>query len=172
MKSLSAAYQQSEYATGTRARISQILSEVVSLQTPTFSLHYKFELMWTLKTYAEFIMIYLLVQSGRGGIQEFNKGSASWIRQCWTLTQRSFVNMMRDPGYYWLRVAMYVMVGICLGTIFWRVGFKYSSILVSYSLCLVNPALQLTTFIQYICDYTFIYFNAYSDIYCCRDEQV
>jgi hypothetical protein len=31
-----------------------------------------------------------------------------------------------------------------LGTIFWRVGFKYSSILVSYSLLcgLVNPSLQ------------------------------
>lgn len=38
--------------------------------------------------------------------------------------------MTRDPGYYWLRVAMYTMVGLCLGTIFWKVGFKYSSILV------------------------------------------
>ncbi|KAG0559801.1 hypothetical protein KC19_10G129800 [Ceratodon purpureus] len=95
VKMLSAAYQQSEYATATRARISQIQSEC----------------------------------SGRGGLTRGNKGSASFYRQCMTLTKRSFVNMTRDPGYYWLRVAMYVMVGLCLGTIFWRVGFQYSSIL-------------------------------------------
>lgn len=90
-------------------------------------------------------IVYSLLQSGGGGLTGGNKGSASFFRQCMTLTKRSFVNMTRDPGYYWLRVAMYVMVGLCLGTIFWRVGFQYSSILVSHELCLINPTLQFPT---------------------------
>lgn len=95
VKSLSAGYQQSEYASGTRAKISQIISNT----------------------------------RGRGEQAGGSKGHASFVRQCVTLTRRSFVNMTRDPGYYWLRVAMYVMVGVCLGTIFWRVGLRYNSIL-------------------------------------------
>lgn len=66
---------------------------------------------------------------GSGNRMEGSKSHASFVRQCTTLTQRSFVNMTRDPGYYWLRVVMYVMVGICLGTIFWKVGLRYNSIL-------------------------------------------
>lgn len=152
MKTLSAAYVQSEYATATRTRISQILSEHVSLsislkqtshQTLTkFSLCYEVELVWLVfelykAQYTVLNCTVYLLQSGRSGLSGGNKGSASFIRQCMTLTQRSFVNMTRDPGYYWLRVAMYVMVGLCLGTIFWRVGFHYTSILVSCVLFVV-----------------------------------
>jgi hypothetical protein len=65
----------------------------------------------------------LLEQSGKGGLSGANKGSASFFRQCMTLSRRSFVNMTQDPGYYWLRVTMYVMVGLCLGTnvFFWGI---------------------------------------------------
>jgi len=76
----------------------------------------------------------MVLQRGRGEQAGGSKGNASFVRQCMTLTRRSFVNMTRDPGYYWLRVAMYVMVGVCLGTIFWHVGLRYNSILVSTQL--------------------------------------
>ncbi|XP_024387337.1 ABC transporter G family member 11 isoform X3 [Physcomitrium patens] len=96
VKTLSAAYQKSDYSIATRSKITHILSQF---------------------------------QNGKAGLIGGSGSHANFIQQCVTLTQRSFVNMTRDPGYYWLRVAMYTMVGLCLGTIFWKVGFKYSSIL-------------------------------------------
>ncbi|CAN1282212.1 ABC transporter G family member 11 [Linum perenne] len=46
-----------------------------------------------------------------------------------TLTKRSFVNMSRDFGYYWLRLVIYIVVTICIGTIYLNVGTSYNSIL-------------------------------------------
>lgn len=61
---------------------------------------------------------------------EAQKGSqASWWKQLTTLTKRSFVNMSRDIGYYWLRVVIYIAVSICVGTIYYDVGTGYSAIL-------------------------------------------
>uniref|UniRef100_A0A803KM91 ABC transporter domain-containing protein n=1 Tax=Chenopodium quinoa TaxID=63459 RepID=A0A803KM91_CHEQI len=61
---------------------------------------------------------------------EAPKGSqASWWKQLTTLTRRSFVNMSRDIGYYWLRIVVYVVVSICVGTIYYDVGTGYSAIL-------------------------------------------
>lgn len=45
------------------------------------------------------------------------------------LTRRSFVNMSRDMGYYWLRIMIYIAVSICVGTVFFDVGTSYSAIL-------------------------------------------
>ncbi|CDP09281.1 unnamed protein product [Coffea canephora] len=59
----------------------------------------------------------------RGGSQ------AGWIKQFSTLTRRSFINMSRDFGYYWLRIIVYIMVSICVGTVFLNVGTNYSAIL-------------------------------------------
>ncbi|XWS33351.1 hypothetical protein CRYUN_Cryun22dG0074300 [Craigia yunnanensis] len=57
------------------------------------------------------------------------KGSqASFITQSIVLTRRSFVNMYRDLGYYWLRLAIYIALCLCLGTIFHDVGFTFGSI--------------------------------------------
>ncbi|XP_008790946.1 ABC transporter G family member 15-like [Phoenix dactylifera] len=59
-----------------------------------------------------------------------DKGSqASWWKQLTTLTRRSFVNMSRDIGYYWLRMVMYILVAVCVGSIFWDVGTSYTAIL-------------------------------------------
>lgn len=55
---------------------------------------------------------------------------ASFSMQAFTLTQRSFVNMSRDFGYYWLRLVIYVVVTICIGTIYLNVGTSYTAILV------------------------------------------
>ncbi|XP_065876605.1 ABC transporter G family member 1-like [Euphorbia lathyris] len=52
----------------------------------------------------------------------------SYITQCIVLTKRSFVNMYRDLGYYWLRLAIYIALCLCVGTIFHDIGFSYGSI--------------------------------------------
>ncbi|KAJ6791907.1 ABC transporter G family member 11-like [Iris pallida] len=55
------------------------------------------------------------------------KGSrASFTVQCLVLTRRSFVNMYRDAGYYWLRLVIYIALGICLGTMFHDLGHSHS----------------------------------------------
>ncbi|XP_052182079.1 ABC transporter G family member 15-like [Diospyros lotus] len=54
---------------------------------------------------------------------------ATWWRQLSTLTKRSFVNMSRDIGYYWLRIITYIIVSICVGTVFFDVGTNYNAIL-------------------------------------------
>lgn len=60
------------------------------------------------------------------------KGSqASFITQCMVLTQRSFVNMYRDKGYYWLRFFVYIALAIGIGTLFYDIGSGYESIHVS-----------------------------------------
>jgi hypothetical protein len=70
-------------------------------------------------------MIYVLQKGLETAI---NYGSqASWWKQFSTLTRRSFVNMCRDIGYYWLRIIINIIVSICVGTLYFDVG--YSSIL-------------------------------------------
>ncbi|KAL6966562.1 ABC transporter G member 15 [Sarracenia purpurea var. burkii] len=54
---------------------------------------------------------------------------AGWWKQLSTLTRRSLVNMSRDVGYYWLRLIIYVIVSICVGTIYFDVGTSYTAIL-------------------------------------------
>ncbi|KAI3675838.1 hypothetical protein L1987_85434 [Smallanthus sonchifolius] len=56
------------------------------------------------------------------------KDHASFSTQSLVLTRRSFVNMHRDLGYYWLRFGIYLVLSIGLGTIFYNVGSSYSSI--------------------------------------------
>ncbi|CAL8164163.1 unnamed protein product [Prunus armeniaca] len=63
----------------------------------------------------------------KGGALE--KGSqANFITQCMVLTRRSFVNMYRDLGYYWLRLAIYIALCLCIGTIFYDIGSTFGSI--------------------------------------------
>ncbi|KAL6527809.1 ABC transporter G member 15 [Orobanche minor] len=61
---------------------------------------------------------------------ETTRGSqATWWKQLSTLTRRSFVNMCRDTGYYWSRIVTYVIVAICVGTLFYDVGTSHNAIL-------------------------------------------
>ncbi|CAM6091980.1 unnamed protein product [Calypogeia fissa] len=58
-----------------------------------------------------------------------SKGSqAGFIKQTYVLTKRSFVNMSRDLGYYWLRLLMYIILSIAIGTIYYKVGYGYTAI--------------------------------------------
>ncbi|KAK2977040.1 hypothetical protein RJ640_007498 [Escallonia rubra] len=61
----------------------------------------------------------------------YAKSQAGFITQCNVLTRRSFVNMYRDLGYYWLRLAIYIALCLCVRTIFYDIGSSYGSIQVS-----------------------------------------
>lgn len=63
-----------------------------------------------------------------GGNLGRNGSQASFITQSIVLTKRSFVNMYRDLGYYWLRLAIYIALCLCVGTIFYDIGSTYDSI--------------------------------------------
>lgn len=57
------------------------------------------------------------------------KGSqASFLTQSFILTRRSFVNMYRDLGYYWLRLGIYVSLCLCIGTMFYDIGHDTGSV--------------------------------------------
>ncbi|XP_062200122.1 ABC transporter G family member 1-like [Phragmites australis] len=64
-----------------------------------------------------------------GGAVVKKEWQPSFLTQSFVLTKRSFVNMYRDLGYYWLRFAIYIMVCLCVGTVFYDVGHSYGSIM-------------------------------------------
>ncbi|KAK4394959.1 ABC transporter G family member 11 [Sesamum angolense] len=51
----------------------------------------------------------------KGTVLDSGGSQASFFMQAFTLTTRSFVNMSRDFGYYWLRLVIYIVVTICIG---------------------------------------------------------
>ncbi|KAF6148156.1 hypothetical protein GIB67_011931 [Kingdonia uniflora] len=57
-----------------------------------------------------------------------NGNQASFVNQSIFLTRRSFVNMYRDLRYYRLHLAIYIGLGICIGTMFHTVGHSFASI--------------------------------------------
>ncbi|GFY89416.1 white-brown complex-like protein [Actinidia rufa] len=63
-----------------------------------------------------------------GGALVKKNGHASFLTQCFVLTKRSSVNMYRDLGYYWLRLVIYVVLSLGLGTIYHDVGSSYNTI--------------------------------------------
>ncbi|KAG8049909.1 hypothetical protein GUJ93_ZPchr0009g1953 [Zizania palustris] len=63
-----------------------------------------------------------------GGPAVKKEGKPSFVTQSLVLTKRSFVNMYRDLGYYWLRFAIYIALCLCVGTIYHDVGHSYGSI--------------------------------------------
>ncbi|KAK4479237.1 hypothetical protein RD792_014748 [Penstemon davidsonii] len=65
----------------------------------------------------------------KGTVLDSGGSQASFLMQAFTLTIRSFINMSRDFGYYWLRLIIYIVVTVCIGTIYFNVGTGYNSIL-------------------------------------------
>ncbi|XP_030547894.1 ABC transporter G family member 1-like [Rhodamnia argentea] len=53
---------------------------------------------------------------------------ACFFTQFLVLVTRSFMNMYRDLGYYWMRLLMYVAIALSLGTVFYQIGLDYDSI--------------------------------------------
>ncbi|KAH9697676.1 ABC transporter domain-containing protein [Citrus sinensis] len=62
------------------------------------------------------------------GTLEKKRKHASFLTQCHVLTRRSFVNMYRDLGYYWFRLAIYISMALGLATLFSNLGTGYRSI--------------------------------------------
>ncbi|KAH0977033.1 hypothetical protein GBA52_026752 [Prunus armeniaca] len=61
--------------------------------------------------------------------EELEKRShAGFLTQSFVLTRRSFMNMYRDRGYYWLRLAIYITIALGLGTVYQDLGHSYESI--------------------------------------------
>ncbi|KAI5385985.1 ABC transporter G family member 1 [Lathyrus oleraceus] len=56
------------------------------------------------------------------------KSHADFLTQCLILTRRSFVNMYREAGYYWLRLLIYGALALSLGTMFFDIGSSNQSI--------------------------------------------
>ncbi|KAK6925577.1 ABC transporter-like, ATP-binding domain [Dillenia turbinata] len=61
-------------------------------------------------------------------IQSKMGSQATWSQQLSTLTKRSIVNMSRDIGYYWVRIVVYIILSLCVGSIFYDIGTSYNSI--------------------------------------------
>ncbi|PON86891.1 ABC transporter-like [Trema orientale] len=79
-----------------------------------------------------------------------NESKASWFKQLCTLTDRSFVNMTRDVGYYWLRMVFYLAVAVCTGSIYFEIGTSNMAIIArakcqafvyGFMICLSNGGL-------------------------------
>ncbi|XP_065856266.1 ABC transporter G family member 15-like [Euphorbia lathyris] len=58
-----------------------------------------------------------------------NNNENSWWKQLSTLTNRSFTNMMRDLGYYWIRIVFCILVTIAAGIMYFDIGLSGISIL-------------------------------------------
>lgn len=69
----------------------------------------------------------LILRIQEGEILE-KRSHVRFTTQSFVLTRRSFVNMSYDLGYYWLRLAVYVVIAIGLGTIYYDVGFSTASV--------------------------------------------
>ena len=84
----------------------------------------------------------------KGTVLDSRGSQASFLMQAFTLTKRSFVNMSRDFGYYWLRLVIYIVVTICIGTIYLNVGTGYSSIryVLSVELLIISHCLLIPFF--------------------------
>ena len=66
----------------------------------------------------------------KGTLLDSRGSLASFWMQSKVLTMRSFINMSRDVGYYWFRLIIYIIVAISVGSLYYKVGTSYSSILV------------------------------------------
>lgn len=63
-----------------------------------------------------------------GKLLDQNGSQAKFITQTSALTRRSFRNMRRDLGYYWLRFIIYIALGVSIGSVFRNVGTSWNSI--------------------------------------------
>eukprot|EP01083_Nonionella_stella_P036217 98838_1 len=50
------------------------------------------------------------------------KRTAPVWKQIWVLLRRNFKNHLRNPTVYWMRIAMYSMLCLCLGSLYFNIG--------------------------------------------------
>lgn len=61
-----------------------------------------------------------------------SKGKASGLTRIAVLTWRSLLVMSREWKYYWLRLILYMLLAVCIGTVFSGLGHSLSSVVVSF----------------------------------------
>ncbi|XP_054801210.1 ABC transporter G family member 15-like isoform X2 [Prosopis cineraria] len=74
-------------------------------------------------------IIQCLKSNGDELIESNVRGNTSYWKQLYTLTHRSFLNMSRDLGYYWLRIFFYSLAATGIGLFFYHLGTDKDSIL-------------------------------------------
>uniref|UniRef100_A0A803M3G6 Uncharacterized protein n=1 Tax=Chenopodium quinoa TaxID=63459 RepID=A0A803M3G6_CHEQI len=57
-----------------------------------------------------------------------SKGRAGWATRIAVLTWRSLLIMSREWKYYWLRLVLYMLLALCIGTVFSGLGHSLSSV--------------------------------------------
>lgn len=62
-------------------------------------------------------------------MSDLNMNNISWWKQLRVLTNRSFVNMTRDLGYYWLRILFLVLIAFSAGMMFFDISTSSLSII-------------------------------------------
>lgn len=60
-----------------------------------------------------------------GTVYDAGLNSPSWMVQTWHLTHRSFLNMMRDISVFGLRAAMYIMLCVVLGFVYFQLDHSW-----------------------------------------------
>ncbi|KAL5197860.1 hypothetical protein ABZP36_001372, partial [Zizania latifolia] len=80
----------------------------------------------------------LRIEQGASLIQQ---RQATFLTKTFVLTKRSIVNMHRDAGYYWLRLAIYIAICLSIGTIFLNVGSNFASIQARASMLMFTSTL-------------------------------
>lgn len=60
--------------------------------------------------------------------REHARFTNSFIWQARILTQRGLLNAIRNPAMYWIRVAMYVVMALLMGTVWLNVGYSETGI--------------------------------------------
>ncbi|KAJ1378623.1 P-loop containing nucleoside triphosphate hydrolase [Sesbania bispinosa] len=53
---------------------------------------------------------------------------AAFLTQCLVLIRRSSLQLFRDISNYWLRLAVFIVIAISIGSIFYDIGLSYGSI--------------------------------------------
>jgi hypothetical protein len=129
---LTSSYSTSEHSMATVSRIHEI-SQVVSGFTPQGFAHCISPFVIDTLPPCDFSLVdmHLELCLQKGTLLDSRGSLASFWMQSKVLTMRSFTNMSRDVGYYWLRLAIYIIVALSVGSLYYRVGTGYSSILVS-----------------------------------------
>ncbi|WCJ33444.1 ABC-2 type transporter family protein [Euphorbia peplus] len=62
-------------------------------------------------------------------MSDTNENENSWWKQLRTLTKRSLINMMRDLGYYWIRILFCILISLAAGILYYNIGLSGVSIL-------------------------------------------
>lgn len=72
------------------------------------------------------------------GTQLKSKGKAGAATRVAVLTWRSLLVMSREWKYYWLRLILYMILTLCIGTLYSGLGHSLSSVAVSLLKTILN----------------------------------